>query len=253
MYRKLTSYFILGMCVVCIFGMSACKDKSKKNSRSSVSTKVATGSVVNEEPKNVYNNNDSGYSIKSKSIVTNNINVNYPQIFGLANNDIQSKWNNIIKEKVEAGMNNIGSKDKYVLSYKVKTQNENIISILMLGEITTKATENEVYPFMYTYNIDIATGNNIRLKDKTDTEKIAKNLMNGRKYSLKGVEDSVFREYLNLFYKNNKEIFDALNNFDFGENMEYVPGYSYYENGKTYLCMNVNHNLGDYIEILVDN
>ena len=107
--------------------------------------------------------------------------------------------------------------------------------------------------FKYTFNIDIETGESIRLKDSVDTEKIAANLLQGKKYSVKDAEDSVFREYLTLFYKNKDDLCEDLNMYDFAENMEYVPGYSYFEAGRIYLCVNVNHNLGDYIEILIDN
>ena len=119
-------------------------------------------------------------------------------------------------------MNNIGSKDKYFLTYEVKTQNDDMISILVIGEVSCSANENNARMFKYTFNIDLDSGKSIRLKDKIDTEIIAQNLLEGRKYSLCDVEDSQFREYINLFYKNKKEIVDALNNFDFGESFSYI-------------------------------
>ena len=151
-----------------------CTKKEKKIEKNNQS--IITDSSIETEPESI-NNNDTKYTIKTKSIVTNNIHVSYPQITGLNNSDIQNKWNNIIRQKVEAGINNIGTKDTYVLSYKVKTQNEKMISLLMLGETSTAATDYDKYVFKYTYNIDIETGDNIRLKDSVDTEKIATNLL----------------------------------------------------------------------------
>ena len=236
-----------------LLGLVACNiGCGKKKTIKPKTTDIAKESSIETEPENI-NNNDTKYTIKTKSIVTNNIHVSYPQIIGLANTDVQNKWNNVIKNKVEAGINNIGTKDTYVLSYKVKTQNEKMISLLMLGETATAATEYERYVFKYTVNIDIETGESIRLKDSVDTEKIANNLLKGKDYSVKNAEDSVFREYLTLFYKNKEELCEDLNTYDFGESMEYVPGYSYFEAGRIYLCVNVNHSLGDYIEILIDN
>ena len=77
--------------------------------------------------------------------------------------------------------------------------------------------------------------------------------MKGTDYSVKDANDSVFGEYLTLFYKDKEELCEDLNTYDFAENMEFVGGYSYFEAGRIYLCINVNHNLGDYIEVLIDN
>ncbi|MBE5934206.1 MAG: DUF4163 domain-containing protein [Lachnospiraceae bacterium] len=241
--------YLTGMLLSLVFALQGCKENKEIKKPNN---DIAKESSIETEPENI-NNNDTTYTIKTKSIVTNNIHVSYPQIIGLGNAEIQNKWNNIIKNKVDAGINNIGTKDSYVLSYKVKTQNEKVISLLMIGETATASTDYDKYTFKYTFNIDIETGESIRLKDSVDTEKVASQLLKGNNYSVKDAQDSVFREYLTLFYKNTKQLCEDLNTYDFGENMEYVPGYSYIESGKTYICVNVNHSLGDYIEILVDN
>ena len=248
-YKKVLSVLL----IVIIFSLflMGCNNEDK-NVKTGFKKNVVTESSIKTEPENI-NSNDTKYMIKTKSIITNNIHVSYPQIVGLVDLEIQNKWNSIIKQKVDSGINNIGNNDTYVLSYKVKTQNEKMISILMIGETSTAATDYEKYVFKYTYNIDIDTGESVRLKDSIDTEKIAKNLMAGNKYSIKDAEDSMFREYLDLFYENHNELCTDLNTFDFGENLDFVSGYSYFENGKVYLCMNVSHSLGDYIEILIDN
>ena len=253
--RKWKHLFLLITCVVCLIFMFGCKGKEGKNEvqKTLTDATVITGSAGRDTPDNAYTNNDVDYTIKTKSILTNNININYPQIMGLSNRKLQMNWNNIIKDKVEAEMNNVGSNDKFFLTYEVKTQNEDMISILIIGEISCSANGNESRMFKYTFNIDLETGKGIRLKDKVDTDKIARNLLEGRKYSLRDVDNSQFREYMNLFYKDKKEVVDTLNEFDFGENMAYTCGYSYFENGKIYICLGVNHQLGDYIEILIDN
>ena len=253
--RKWKHLFLLITCVVCLIFMFGCKKKEGKNEVEQTLEKktVITGSSKSDTPESAYTNNDVDYTIKTKSILTNNININYPQIVGLSNGKIQKTWNKIIKDKIEAEMNNIGSNDKYFLTYDVKTQNEDMISILIIGEISCSANGNESRMFKYTFNIDLESGKGIRLKDKVDTDKIARNLLEGRKYSLRDVDDSQFREYMNLFYKDKKEVVDTLNEFDFGESMAYTCGYSYFENGKIYICLGVNHQLGDYIEILIDN
>ena len=193
--KKVVTLLLIG---ICISAMGCGEKESKKTEEKD---DILTGSSIETVPENI-NNNDAKYTIKTKSIVTNNIHVSYPQIIGMENAEIQAKWNTIIKAKVEAGINNIGNKDTYVLSYKVKTQNEKMISILIEGETSTAATDYNKYVFKYTFNIDVETGECIRLKDRVDTEKIATNFMAGRHYSVKGADNSVFREYLNLFYNN---------------------------------------------------
>ena len=254
--KSLKRIILLITCVVFLLFMFGCNGKKGNSSVDNTDkqlNKVITGSANDSTSSNLNPNNDVNYTIKTKSIVTNNINVKYPQIVDFKDHKIQRDWNRVIKDKVEAEMNNIGSKDKYFLTYEVKTQNDDMISILVIGEVSCSANENNARMFKYTFNIDLDSGKSIRLKDKIDTEIIAQNLLEGRKYSLCDVEDSQFREYINLFYKNKKEIVDALNNFDFGESFSYTSGYSYYENGKIYICMSVNHQLGDYIEVLIDN
>lgn len=251
--KRIQKAFLLITCVVCLLFMFGCeKEKGKEADNSASNKKVITGSSVGDGQENAYTNNDVTYTIKTKSIVTTNINVNYPQIAGLSDNEVQSKWNDIIKNKVESDMNYIGSRDKYVLNYEVKTQNEEMISILMIGDTTSASSGNINRQFKYTFNIDLETGNGIRLKDKVNTEKISTNFLNGRKYSLVDADDVEFKEYVTVFY-NKKDLMDELNEYDFAENFAYARGYSYFENGEIYLCMNVNHKLGDVIEILIDN
>ena len=123
--KKKITFILIGICI-CV-GVSGCNSKTNK---SYTKKNIVTGSRIETVPENI-NSNDAKYTIKNKSIVTNNIHVNYPQTIGMEDSEIQNKWNNIIKEKVEAGINNIGNRDSYVLSYKVKTQNEKLISILV--------------------------------------------------------------------------------------------------------------------------
>ena len=256
--KKIQETILLITCVVCLLFMFGCNKKGNDDTKDVINTssvekeKVITGSSGIEERENAYSSNDVTYTIKTKAIVTTNINVNYPQIVGLQDKSVQMKWNDAIKGKVEADLNYIGSRDKYFLNYDVKTQNEEMISILMVGETTSVSSGGITHQFKYTFNIDLDTGNSIRLKDRVNTEKIATNLLNGKKYSLVEADDVEFKEYIDLFY-DKKSLMDEFNEFDFAESFAYTRGYSYYEDGEIYLCMNVNKQLGDIIEILIDN
>ena len=72
----------------------------------------------------------------------------------------------------------------YRVTYTVKTMTPDTLSILMDGTVNTPDTPEE-YTFKYTYNIDLNTGESIRLKDHVDVEKLAENMFAGTGYYVK--------------------------------------------------------------------
>ena len=74
--KKWKSLFLLITCVVCLIFMFGCKEKEGKNEVEETleNNIVITGSSEKYTPDNAYTNNDVGYTIKTKSILTNNIN-----------------------------------------------------------------------------------------------------------------------------------------------------------------------------------
>ena len=45
---------------------------------------------------------------------------------------------------------------------------------------------------------------------------------------------------------------DALRDFDYGENRETPAGFSYHQDGKVHLCIEVPHALGDYVDVILE-
>ena len=77
--KKWKCLFLLITCVVCLIFMFGCKGKEGKNEveQTLENKTVITGSSKSDTPESAYTNNDVDYTIKTKSILTNNININY--------------------------------------------------------------------------------------------------------------------------------------------------------------------------------
>ena len=127
--------------------------------------------------------------------------------------------------------------------------NDELLSILVSGEISPAGA---AYPsrFQYTYNIDMKTGENIRLAHYRNVDQIAEDMLNGENYTVSGGLASEFQERLTFLYGDAKQLAAVLRGFDFGKGQEEHPaGYSYREDGRTWLCIEVPHALGDFVNI----
>lgn len=139
----------------------------------------------------------------------------------------------------------------YRVTYTVKTMTPDTLSILMDGTVNTPDTPEE-YTFKYTYNIDLNTGESIRLKDHVDVEKLAENMFAGTGYYVKEDLADYFRERLEAIYDSPDALAQSLAGYDYSEDGTAPYGYSYLADGKVWICMEVPHALGDYIEIELD-
>ena len=61
-----------------------------------------------------------------------------------------------------------------------------------------------------------------------------------------------FSERMKAFYGSPEALARSLNGYDYAEDGSAPYGYSYLEDGKVWLCMEVPHDLGDYVEIELD-
>jgi len=121
---------------------------------------------------------NNSYQITTNTYKNANITVSYPQISNLADNDKQTRINNLIKaavfddygitEMIKTGF--IPIYDEPVenltmdVTYTIELQNTNILSIKYLGEAYVK---NAAHPYneLYTTNIDISNENILKLPD----------------------------------------------------------------------------------------
>ena len=136
------------------------------------------------------------------------------------------------------------------MNYEVKTMTADVLSILMNGYIYGE--EEKPYSFKYTYNIDLNTGDSIRLKDHVDVQRVAENMFSGTGYYVDEALAPHFVERLSAIYESPDALARSLEGYDYTEDGSAPYGYSYIADGRVWICMEVPHELGDYIEIELD-
>ncbi len=190
-------------------------------------------SITNERIFNGYNVKSIKYFIDFGPIKTDHgryslsLDINYPQIGGVTNKDVENKINNILKMVVienDNGDKNYSEILEYYKSiiemkgnvnyltdevkneYKVMSLNDKYISVYFKGEMSDG---NKVDFFDYFVTIDLGTGNFIYLKDIADIEKIKENIKKGNYEVISGVSETGFeainkqtqmREFPDAFY-----------------------------------------------------
>lgn len=212
---------------------------------------LETGHQIYDGWLELYSYVQASYSVTSGMLQEGTVTFSYPQIQDATDTELQSQWNERIENKVETMAAELEEGTTLTGSYDVKTMNDELLSILVSGEISSASA---AYPsrFQYTYNIDMKTGENIRLAHYMDVNQIAENMMNGEGYTVDKELASEFQERLTILYGNTEQLATALKGFDFGEGQnEHPAGYSYRENGQTWLCMEVPHALGDFVNVLI--
>lgn len=216
-----------------------------------------TGRNIYEEYLEKYPFVESSYQVTDVVLEEEpGLHITYPQIENLANQDIQEKWNSIIRgteERAVEGWLSVGESQgsSYEVSYTVKTMTPDTLSILMNGQINEEDAAHP-YSFKYTYNIDLNTGESIRLKDHVNVEKLAENLFAGTGYYVEESLAPYFQERLVSIYETPDSLARSLEGYDYAEDGSAPYGYSYLADGKVWICMEVPHALGDYIEIELD-
>ncbi|MCI8417569.1 MAG: DUF4163 domain-containing protein [Lachnospiraceae bacterium] len=191
------------------------------------------------------------YAVVSVEIREEKVSLTYPQISGMENTSIQDKWNRMIQEGVDAILKQGPWTGEVEGSYEVKTQNEKLLSLLLRGEYYQ---EGMAYPqqFLCTFNIDMVTGNNIRLAEQWDVDALAKTLLSGSGYRVSGELEKDFQERIEILYGNAAQLAEILADFDYRGTSDLAPGYSYEEEGETHLCMQVPQALGGYVDVTLE-
>lgn len=215
-----------------------------------------TGREAYEEYLEWYPYVESSYKVVDAKLERDGVSITYPQIEGLGDARMQEKWNDIIRSTEERAMEGWLSggesqDDSYEVSYVVKTMTPDTLSILMNGNICEQGATHP-YSFKYTYNIDLNTGESIRLADHVDVDRLAENLFAGTGYYVEESAADYFRERLEAIYGTPDSLARSLAGYDYAEDGSAPYGYSYLENGKVWICMEVPHALGDYMEIELD-
>ena len=214
---------------------------------------ITENTVMREltEALEMYPYTEATYQIREEKLTGDGLEISCPQIDGFRDERIQEKWNQIMLATEQTVMDQWEGNGTYRVTYTVKTMTPDTLSILMDGTVNTPDTPEE-YTFKYTYNIDLNTGESIRLKDHVDVEKLAENMFAGTGYYVKEDLADYFRERLEAIYDSPDALAQSLAGYDYSEDGTAPYGYSYLADGKVWICMEVPHALCDYIEIELD-
>ncbi len=191
-------------------------------------------------------------------VKTENHDIDYPEISGWKNEDMQTKWNGYFVETATSMLDDVSENDG--ISYKVDSiyTSSDILSIVMKGYMYYEGSAHP-YSFISTCNIDMKTGEKAMLRDYADLDKIADTLLNTTDYTVltEGVtlEDILRYNYMEI--EPTQELLARnLSHFD-GEQDIYEAdecyGTSYIDGEAVYLVFEVPHALGDFVVVRIDD
>lgn len=189
--------------------------------------------------------------IEEVSIQKVKINIKYPKLVNLESKNIEDKWNKIIEDRINSDLELLTDRDQYNLSYEVASDGEDELSIKLIGDCYYDGAA-QPFNFIYTYNISLTTGESKRLCDQIDINKLANNIYNDRGFTIETDNKEEFMDYIYSAFDNEELLAEMLVNFDYLEDGEVPFGYSFFEDGKLHLCIEVPHDLGDYAIIELD-
>ena len=143
---------------------------------------LETGHQVYDGWLELYSYVQASYSVSEGLLQEGAVTFSYPQIQDCSNTELQEKWNSIMEKKAEEMAEGLAEGSSLQGAFDVKTMNDELLSILVSGEISAAGA---AYPsrFQYTYNIDMKTGENIRLAHHVNVNQVAEDMMNGKNYT----------------------------------------------------------------------
>ncbi|MDD2971422.1 MAG: hypothetical protein PHE02_04735 [Lachnospiraceae bacterium] len=196
---------------------------------------------------------DSTYTLKEEVIQDENVEIRFPQFQNMRNEKTMSLWNESIKEAAISNYKEAGILE-YTLDYEIATQNAGMVSIVLRGNCNYAGA---AYPYAFesTFNFDLSTGKNLRLKEYRDVDELADYLENGYGYHIlrTDVADEDLHQYLAEDFT--EDYVTLLDNYDYDiSNSNLIPtGYSYIKDDQTLvLVLEVNHAMGDYLEVEIE-
>ncbi|MDE7323975.1 MAG: DUF4163 domain-containing protein, partial [Lachnospiraceae bacterium] len=192
------------------------------------------------------------YNVEASVFEEGIVSVEYPQLTGMVNAEVQRQINENIKRAV-AGSVITENLRSYEMKYETATKGSGIVSFIFRG---TVQYENSAHPdnIVKTLNIQLDTGKNVRLKDFSDIAGVVSCLELADGYTVKnsGVDKADFSAFLN-----NGSVTDyAMTLLDFDidfENLDLIPaGFSAVRDNHLVLFIEAEHAMGDYVEIEFD-
>lgn len=192
------------------------------------------------------------YQIEDASYEEGVAKIVYPQFSNMENQELQAQINENIKNTMlkDAANENLES---YELKYETTTAGAGIVSFIIRG---TASYVDGPYPtnIVKTLNIDMTTGNNLRLKDYADIAEIVSGLEMESGYDVcgDGIDKADFGTFLNNGYVTDYAI--TMLDYDIDlNNQEMRPtGYSCIRDNHVVLFIEAEHAMGDYVEVIFE-
>lgn len=203
---------------------------------------------------------DNNYTISGKTYTSDDgkIKCTYPQIAGLYDETMQEFYNKLFRSDCKAMIGD-NSYESFTETYEVKLKTKDKLSIVFRYGIYYK---DGAHPFStaYAYTIDLATGNTIIPSESVNMNKAADAILNDSwtlTRSSEGVKKSHVIDYFSQFNEEAMKSNISVENVIRVKNTDgkyTVTGKTYCNsyldgNGEPVLILEVNHALGDYVEV----
>lgn len=173
----------------------------------------------------------------------------YPVLADMEDTALQESLNERIRQTALEGSTDEGL-TAYEVSYEIATQGSSMLSIIFRGYVNY---DGAAYPTntVRTLNLDLATGENLRLTDYADLADIVTCLETDSGYEIcsEGIDAADFSAFLNNGYVTDYAMLLLDYDIDF-DNAALVPtGYSCIRDNHVVLFIETEHAMGDYVEV----
>lgn len=189
-----------------------------------------------------------------ENVEENNIvKIKYPQITNMSDASVQAAFNTMLmRVAIEYEADGLLF---YSLNYEVATMNRDMLSIVYYGNLSY---EGAPYPISYaiTFNFDMKENKLIRLHEFTDTKALEQAFQQGEFTVIKGtVTVEEIKNYVNNLNDveenaENKNLLD-FSSYDIDTTKgDFISnGYSYIKDNQPIVIIKVNHAMGDYVQL----
>ena len=191
------------------------------------------------------------YDISSETYKEGNISIEYPQFKTKdgSDDDAINSWNKLLKDSLlnvaNTIKNGVQSSDfKLDMNYKVKTNNNKIISVIFPLNCSYKGKQ---IASCTAFNLDVSKGTKMDLSEDPNFSEYVENIFNDKNYSLKNKEEKMItdedelKKIKEVIYKDLKETGIV----GLRESLKRMP--FYYEDGKTIIMIPTDSKNLDYV------
>lgn len=192
------------------------------------------------------------YSIETQTYEEGAIKLTFPQITGMQDTELQARINENVKQALLQGSTQEGLV-AFEYTYETVSKGTGVVSFVFEGYINYEGTP---YPIndVKTLNLNLITGENVRLKDYADVASVVSALETGWGYEVasEGIAKDDFSAFLNNGYVTDYAM--TLLDYDVDlKNLAFIPaGFSCIKDNHLVLFVETEHAMGDYVEIIFD-